>query len=280
MSQDAQANSANSEIMMQAQAAIADFERSPLTGLWPHLDKATIVAEMRARVSNPFTVNQGQQPFCGPASVLFELIRKQPLRYVQMCRNLFEVGCFQSLTKTIQASNRLRDSSKGNLRMGQVDWMVLATLRESENLIFPVEPEAPEILRGLGGMTKSWEMKGWVREVLGYAQVRYDHTYLLRDIKTLRRAADVIASGGVAFALVTAEGLLGKKTPSRADMPIAYPNHWITLLGNIDIQSGSGGKGDNGRVSFDVYTWARKLHVDVDEAPFKRFFWGVIMGAP
>lgn len=263
-----------------AQAAIASFEKSVLPGLWPHLDKATIVAEMRSRVDNPYKVDQGQQPFCGPASVLFELIRKHPLRYVQICRQLFEVGCFQAKTRQVEASSRLRNSSKGNLRMGQADWMILATLRESENLIFPVEPNAPDLVRGLGGMTKSWEMKGWVREVLGYSQVQYDHTYLWGDLNALAKAANLVAAGGVAFALVTAEGMLGKTTPTRADMPIAYPNHWIVLLGNVQIQKGTSGKNNSGHVSFDVYSWARKMQVEMDQAPFERFMWGIVTGQP
>jgi hypothetical protein len=262
----------------QAMDAIAAFEQSLLQGVWPHLDKKTIVAEMRSRVTDPFKVNQGQQPFCGPASILFELIRKQPVRYVEICRGLFEVGRFAAKTRPIVVSEKLRQASKGNLQMGQADWMVLASLRESENLIFPVEPEAPEIVRNLGGMTKSWEMKGWVSEILGYKTVNYDHTYLMGDLRALQHAAEIITKGGVAFALITAEGLLGKSIATKTDLPVAVPNHWITILGNVSVQKGTFGKHDSGHVSFDVYTWARKVHIDVNEGPFERFLWGIVTG--
>ena len=149
-------------------AALNAFRNSNVPGVWPHLDKKAIVDEMRVRLHNPFKVNQGQQPFCGPASVLFELIRKFPLKYVTLCQSLYETGGFQAKTCSIQTSEALRQASQGNLRMGPADWMVLATLRESENVLFPVEPNAPEIVRNLAGMTKFWEMKGWVREILEY----------------------------------------------------------------------------------------------------------------
>lgn len=265
----------NTVATQQALTAIAEFEKSPLKGVWPHLDKATIVAEMRSRLSNPFNVNQGQQPFCGPASVLFELVRKQPGRYVQICRSLFETGRFEAQTKAIAASNELRQASKGNLQMGPADWMILATLRESENLLFPVEPDASEIIRGLAGMTKSWELKGWVREILGYRTIHYKHTYLLGDMAALRDAADIVAKGGVAFPLITAEGLLRATSPSKADLPTALPNHWVTLLGNVSIPT-RGGSSD--QVTFDVYTWARGMRVTVDERYFRRYFWGVVTG--
>jgi hypothetical protein len=250
-----------------ANTAITTFEQDRTPGAWDFLDKTTIIAEIRDRVQNPFLINQGGQPFCGPASVLFELVRKQPLRYVQICQSLYTVGGFQAATQWIAAPDALRHNSRGELHMGQADWMVLATLRQSENLLFPVEPNAPELIRNIAGMTKSWEMKGWIREILGYRNADYYHAYLLNDITALTAAADTIGAGGVAFALITAEGMLQATPP-----PIPFPSHWIVLLGNIKIQ------GD--RVSFDIYTWSKKLHLDLDQGAFKKYFWACVTGTP
>lgn len=271
---------ANAAARQQALDAIASFEQSALPGLWPHLNKATVTTELRSRVMDPFQINQGQQPFCGPASVVFELVRRYPLRYVQLCRSLFELGTVQTRTKKIVASHQLRQSSKGNLRMGQADWMLMATLRESENSLFPVDPGAPEIIRNISGMTKSWELKGWVEELLNFKSVIYRHTYLMGDMSALSEAASAIAAGGAAFALITAEGLLGKSVASKTDLPAAFPNHWITLLGNISVQKGTFGQHDSGRVGFDAYTWAQKRRIEATEGPFERFFWGVVIARP
>ncbi|MEM6256610.1 MAG: hypothetical protein AAF821_27195 [Cyanobacteria bacterium P01_D01_bin.156] len=257
----------------QAIAALNRFQTSDVVGVWLYLKKEQIIREMRSRLHNPFNVNQGQQPFCGPASILFELIRKFPLRYVELCQNLFETGGFQAQTRRIQTSEALREASQGNLRMGPADWMVLATLREAENLIFPVEPNAPEIVRNLAGMTKSWEMKGWVRDILGYANVHYMHTYVLRDLSAVRKAQKIIDQGGVAFGLITANALLGNKPPK-----ITVPDHWITIVGDVNIQKGTFGKHDSGHVSFDVFTWAKRVTIDEDEGPFEDAFWGVVLG--
>jgi hypothetical protein len=53
---------------------------------------------MRIRLNDPFQVNQGGEPFCEPVSILFELVRKQSLKYVQICGSLFEIGGFQGQT--------------------------------------------------------------------------------------------------------------------------------------------------------------------------------------
>lgn len=262
----------NPILVQQALQATLDFENSIAPSLWPNLDKKQVVADMRSRINDPFLVNQGGQPFCGPAAILFELVRKQPLRYAQICRSLFETGSCQTQTKHVEAPPRLRQS-QGQLRMSQADWMVLATLRNSENLIFPVDPNAPEIIRNLSGMTKSWEMNGWAREVLGYTNVKYDHTYIFGELDALQEAANAIAKGGVAFALITAEGLLENQHPL-----VPYPSHWISLLGNISIQPGTFGQPNSGKISFDIYTWAQKRHVDVSQDTFKDYLWGIVMG--
>lgn len=247
--------------------AIEGFAKSSAPSAWAFLDKATIVADLRSRVSDPFQINQGGQPFCGPAAVLFELVRKQPLRYVRIYQSLFETGYFQAANHWLSAPNELRQASRGDLHMSQVDWMVLATLRQSENLLFPVEPNAPDMIRNLAGMTKSWEMRGWIKEILGYRKSEYYHAYLMNDVSALNQAAAAIQAGGVAFALITAEGMLQTNPP-----PIPFPSHWIALLGNVLVT--------NSQVSFDIYTWSKKLHLDLDLPSFKKYFWATVTGIP
>jgi hypothetical protein len=254
-------------LMQQAEAEIATFEKAIAPQVWAFLDKPTVISEIRARVHNPFLVNQGGQPFCGPAAVLFELVRRSPVRYVEICHTLFVTGGFNSKTQFISASEKLRRASRGDLRMGQADWMILATLREKENLLFPVEPNAPDIVRNLAGMTKSWELKGWIKEILGYSQVKHDYTFLINDIPAMAKAAQVLQAGGVAFALISAEGMLADKPPL-----IPYPSHWIALLGNISIQPAT--------VSFDVYTWSKKMHLQLDQGAFKKYLWAIVTGSP
>jgi hypothetical protein len=254
-------------VMAATNSELDLFEQSSATGVWAGLDKVTIVAELRSRLADPFQINQGGQPFCGPASVLFELVRRQPDRYVQICQSLFESGGFQGSDHWIRASETLRSHLDQNLRMNQIDWMVLSTLRESENTLFPVEPNAPEMIRNLAGMTKSWEIKGWIRELLGYSKTDYRQAYLFSDVKAMQESIAAIEAGGVAMLLVTAEGLLQDNPP-----PVPFPSHWVTLLGGLEV------KGD--RISFEIYTWSKKLTVNTDTNSFKKYFWASVIGMP
>ncbi|WP_293131615.1 hypothetical protein [Microcoleus sp. bin38.metabat.b11b12b14.051] len=263
----------NQSSQQQADEAILEFERSNRPSFWPALNKTQIIAEMRERIRDPFQVNQGGQPFCGPAAVTFALSTRRPLRYVEICRHLWETGSFRTQSmRSISPSMTLRQS-KGNLRMPQVDWMVLSALRESENLIFPIEASAPDIIRNISGMTKSWEVAGWGREILGGRDVKSHYAYFSGDIPALRAADEAIKAGGFAFALITAEGMLGNKPPL-----IPYPSHWVALLGNIAIEDESARKGDRARVSFDVYTWGKKMRVDIPKSSFENYFWVAVAG--
>ncbi len=250
-----------------AEGAIAEFEQSILPGIWPAIDKSQLITDMRARLQDPFQVNQGSQPFCGPASLLFELIRHNPPKYVEICRNLYQVGGFHTKSKWITPSRSLREDT-GNPDMPLADWMILSTLRESDNLICPVRSNAPEMLRNISGMTNPWEMEGWVKEVLGYRNAQFITAFLTGDLQILHQVSDILQSGGVAFALITAEGLLMNQPPS-----VPFPSHWISLLGNISTENPD-------HISFDIFTWAQQMHIDVAEKPLKSYFWGVVAGKP
>ncbi|VXD17999.1 conserved hypothetical protein [Planktothrix serta PCC 8927] len=257
----------NPEQLKLAEQAITEFEISKVPGVWIGLNKTQIIAEMRSRLVNPFNINQGSQPFCGPAAIVFELIRKNPLAYIQLCRNLFQIGGFHTQSnRWISASIRLQES-QGNFQMPQVDWMVLSTLRESENLIFPVEPNGPKFLQNLAGMTKPWEISGWTKEILGYQSVRTLNTYFSGDLSALQEANRIIQSGGVAFALINEFGLILNQNPL-----IPYPSHWIALLGNLSLNS------SQDLISFEIYTWAKKMQIKINLDSLKTHLWEIIIG--
>ncbi len=256
---------------------LAKFARSTQTGVWTHLDKSQIISEIRSRINNPYQIQQGEQPFCGPAAVVFELIRKQPDRYIQICQSLYEHGSFEGYSNKFVAAGRLC-RSYGNLRMAQADWMILATLRDCANKIVPVHPKAPKLIREIGGITKPWEISGWVRELLGYPSKSYP-TPLSGEFRAIQAANSTIESGGVAFALINSQGLFGNNSFLAARFHRIYPNHWVTIVSNISVESPTKiSKNSNGRIEFDIYSWGRKIHVNTNPATIKDFFWGVTLG--
>jgi hypothetical protein len=257
---------------------LAKFARSTQIGVWTHLDKRQIISEIRDRIENPYQIKQGEQPFCGPAAVVFELIRRQPDRYIQICQSLYEHGSFEGYSKNFVAAGRLC-RSYGNLRMAQADWMILATLRDCANKIVPVHPKAPKLIRELGGITKPWEISSWIRELLGYTLSKSHPTPLSGEFQAIQAANSTIESGGVALALINSQGLLGNNSFLAARFHRIYPNHWVAIVSKILVESPTKvSRNSYGRIEFDIYSWGRKIHVSANPATIKDFFWGVTLG--
>ena len=181
---------------------LSDFEASATAGAWTNVDKAALIADMRATLADPVSqVDQNSSQFCGPTAIVFELITRLPRRYVRLCRSLFETGSFESRTKTVSASDGLRAASVGQ-GMSPADWMLIATLRESENAIFGVDPDADGVLGGLQGLTTPWEVEGWTEEILLEDTTAISTTFVWGEMDALRYAEQVHAAGGVAFMMI------------------------------------------------------------------------------
>lgn len=245
---------------------LQQFEASSASGKWPKIKKSDLIADMKVKLANSFKVNQGPSPLCGPAAILFELIRRQPARYVAICKELFETGCFTARTKIVKASSDLLNSS---VRSGVsvADWMVMATLRDNENAVFDVEAGAGDFATGL---TTGWEMKTWIFELLGFSTVEYDSTLTTGEIDAIYKAKKVRDQGGVSFLLIHA-AMVGNPEPT-----VAYPNHWVSYLGNLNSPQDTWL--DTSHVSFNCYSWGANKFVNLGEGPFEDYMFGVVTG--
>lgn len=232
------------------------FERSTNSGLWRAIDKSSLVANLRKRQQNADEINQRKSNFCGPTSIVHELARTQPRRYVELSRQLFETGGFWSRTKRVEANPKLLADDIGQ-NMEPADWMLIATMRDSENALFKVESDATGIMSGLQGMTFPWEVKGWAKEILLKDDVDIDVCAVFGELDAIVRAQEIYDRGGSAFILLNMAVLKGD---DRKILP--FPDHWVVFRGNLDVSDA-----DN-RVAFDVYTWGKIKSLDL---PRKRF---------
>ncbi len=154
------------------QEAINKFEKSTKPGIWPYISKEDLVVDIREKVNNPFKVRQGRKPFCGPATIVFELVSKYPHKYIEICQQLYEIGTFQGRTKQVKPSQSLIKGRIGT-NITIADWMLMATLRDAENALFPVKDDSG-LVADVAGITTPWEMEGWAFEILGYNKVEYE----------------------------------------------------------------------------------------------------------
>lgn len=248
----------------QASFAIDQFEYSTMPSMWPWLDKAQIIADLRQRRWYPTSINQMNSNFCGPTSIVFELARTQPRRYVNLCRQLFETGGFWSRTKRVNAPEGLRSSQVGQ-NMRPADWMLIATMRNEENLLFGTAPDSDGPQSMIEGVTTPWEMKGWTSEILLKDNVANSNTFVWGEFDAIRHAHQVWASGGSAFIMVNAAIF---SVPNGVVPP--WPDHWIVYAGGLD-ESG-------GRIRFSVYSWGNYHAFDLSLEHFENCMFGIVTG--
>ncbi|MBK7820441.1 MAG: hypothetical protein IPJ61_05040 [Tessaracoccus sp.] len=244
--------------------ALDQFEASAAPSAWPGLNKADIIADLRERRWNPISINQANSNFCGPTSIVYELARWQPRRYVDLCRQLYETGGFWSRTHRVDASPGLRGTQSGQ-NMRPADWMLIATLRENENAVFGVSPTSTGVLSQVQGMTTPWEMEGWTSELLLKDNVANSTTFVWGEFDAIRYADQVVMGGGVAFMMIHSKIFY----PPEGIVP-PWPDHWVVYAGGLD----EGG----GRIRFHVYSWGQMYELDLTLDHFENCMFGIVTG--
>lgn len=245
---------------------LQNFERSTAPGVWPQIDKASLAADVRATVTDPETqVYQAKAQFCGPTSIVLEFAKRMPRRYVRLCQQLYETGGFVARSKAINASGNLRASQTGQ-DMSPADWMLIATMRDEENAVFPVTAGASGVSAGIQGLTTPWEMEGWTKEILFKDQTAISTTFVWGERDAISYAEQVYNAGGVAFLMINSDLL----TRMNENTNPLLPDHWVVYRGGLGFA--------DGRIQFKVWSWARNYPVDVSIGRFEDCMYGIVTG--
>jgi hypothetical protein len=245
---------------------LQNFENSTVPGVWPQIDKASLAADVRATVTDPESqVYQAKAQFCGPTSIVLEVAKRMPRRYVRVCQQLYETGGFVGRSKAINPSDELRASSVGQ-DMSPADWMLIATMRDEENAVFPVTADATGIDSQIQGMTTQWEMDGWTNEILFKDNTEITTTFVWGERDAIGYADQVYNSGGVAFVMINSDLI----TRPNEDTNPLLPDHWVVYRGGLGFA--------DDRIQFNVWSWAQMYPVDVSIGRFEDCMYGIVTG--
>ena len=244
--------------------SIDQFELSTEPGVWPQLAKADIIRNLRERRWNALHINQQNSNFCGPTSIVYELARTQPRRYVDLVRQTFETGGFWSRTHRVDAPEDLRNTHVGQ-NMQPADWMLIATMRNAENAIFGTSPDNDGVLSQIQGLTTHWEMEGWTSSVLLKDNVANSTTFIWGEFDAIRYAHQVWQAGGNAFIMIHSDMF---QAPDGIVPP--WPDHWVVYAGGL-TESGD-------RITFQVYSWGQVYTIDNSRDHFENCMFGNVTG--
>ena len=218
---------------------------------------------MDARIDSPELINQSALSVCGPAAIIYLLVSRNPSRFVDLGKQLYETGTAALDGEVLSADSDLRQN-KPPKGMAQVDWMLLSSIRDSENAVLDYEGTPKE---QFSGITTPGEMTGLMKSILKCKEAEWHSSYLTSELRVIKQAGLAVGLGRKAVLLIDQDMLSGapKKT-------FGYPNHWVVLRSLVEVTQANSG---NERIKFDAWTWGEApKSLDLDKNAFVSMFFG------
>ena len=228
---------------LSALKVIDEFSKRTFTGSFINFHRATIASELVARVKDPILINQGQVGLCPSAAVVYSLAKSNPADYARAVTRLYEYGRATIGEWKLEPGSDLKTYKlPATAGIPEADWIIMASIRDSENWFFDYQSETDE-----GG---AWggEVAKWLKKA-GYSDVQEDWNYSWNKTAANLKKADELYSKDYQVCLLIDADLLEGKTAT-----LSKPNHWVVLASNIRTIFTL----PSSNVTMKVFTWGSK----------------------
>ncbi|MDE9543709.1 hypothetical protein [Xenorhabdus bovienii] len=205
-------------------------------------EKSKIESEIQGRLSKTTVPDQGGASLCGPAAFFYCLQMDRPDIYEQAARELWEHGKTKIGQLEIKPGDGCRHP-KGSFynqygaRISGLDWLTLASLRDSENIIFSYD----EVDDQVAGITM-WEMLTEWFEKSGYEKVFSNVGLSHCNMNDLMALNDYASQGYKVITLIS-DTMLGRGRSNGVN----YKSHWIVWNGLV--------KENKQQVELELFSW-------------------------
>lgn len=190
--------------------------------------------------------NQSRSSLCGPAVFFYCLQIDRPDIYIQAANDLWLYGRTKIGSLQITPSENCRnpsgkfydESSQPAVPLiSGLDWLTLASLRDSENTVLSYDSINYEI----SGISMWDTVAGWF-EKAGYVKI-FDNVGITRgNIQDIRKLNAYFKQGYKVITLI-ADGLL-----TSSESSLTVPSHWIVWDGEVTEDA-------NRKVSLRLFSW-------------------------
>lgn len=211
--------------------------------------------EIRTQLSNRLAgynyPNQAFTSLCGAAAFFYCLLSNQPCIYEQVVWDLWTYGYVKIGELEVRPSDDCKHPEGiFNQNITGLDWITLASLRDSENIVMDYQVRNPGgiigfFTEGLAGITPVSTAKGWFEKI--GAKCVFDNTMLwtpfgLNHAK-LKHLLDLnLYAGRSEYSVITLigagmlDGTMDRKT---GKYPSASKNHWIVWNSKVTLLNGT-----------------------------------------
>lgn len=214
---------------VQISKFVQESPKSAFTNLGLNPNK--FVLELRDRIEAPWKINQGAASLCGPNAFMTCVAARHPNAYASYLIQLWKHGeaylgglKVTPSAKCLSASVVSSSGGKGEA-IRAIDWMALASLRDSSNKFFNYDHFSDQ----MGGITLPESLAGWFKSTLFGSAVNKTSISSPRSIENLQSAQrEFTANKSVCLFIST-------KVTKGSFKIQATPNHWVVLSQPIKL---------------------------------------------
>jgi hypothetical protein len=226
-----------------------------------------VVAGLRERIANPSKVNQSAASLCGPAAFFYCVLEEMPHLYTQYVIDLYNTGEAKLGGLHIKPSAGCRAYQPPPDKIAAVDWIALASLRDSENTLLDYSSADDTA----AGITMPRTLASWFKK-LGWGRVRNTtNVFVTKGRSEVNECIRDFPTGHVCL-FINMQMLYETKFAHRS----VTPNHWVVLTKPMLIRQET--------IKFGVYTWGGFLDIPrTGSYPldgFYRNFYGYVFSVP
>lgn len=226
-----------------------------------------VVAGLRERITNPSKLNQSAASLCGPAAFLYCVLEAMPHLYTQYVIDIYRTGEARLGGLHIKPSAGCRAYQPPPGKIHPVDWIALASLRDSENTLLDYSSANDTA----AGITMPHTLASWFNKMNWRAVRNNTNVYF---VKGHREVNDCVRDFNLSriCLFINMQVLDPFKFAHRS----VIPNHWVVMTKTMTVQ--------NDTIKFGVYTWGSLLDIPrTGTYPldgFYRNFYGYVSAIP
>ena len=200
------------------------------------VSRSAFAMDLMDHINSPSLIHQRNTSLCGPAAFLYSLLQKTPETYAQFVIDLYEKGHAKIGGLEVKPGSDCKgfsvpsggSSGPSKLRrvISAVDWVSLASLRDSSNVFLDYDSPSVEA----GGITMPSGLAGWFKTSWKFQDVvNRTNLYLNKDLFTLVQAHQKFCAGHKVCLFIGANVLEGTEGGK------IVPDHWVLLSSQISI---------------------------------------------
>jgi hypothetical protein len=232
------------------------------------IERRDVVAGLRDRIVDPSKQDQSAASLCGPAAFLYCVLEEHPELYAQYVIDLYRMGEGRLGKLTVKPSSGCRAYQPPPNKIHPVDWIAMASLRDSENTLLDYSSANDTT----AGITMPHSLAGWFNQ-LGWHGVRNNtNVFFVKGRDEVNECARGFNSDQRVCLFINMQMLDPLKFAHRS----LTPDHWVVLTKRVNVQKDM--------ISFGVYSWGRLLDIprtgSYPLGGFYRNFYGYVSAIP